>query len=220
MKIITLLSGGLDSATLLYHLLNCRHEVITLSVRYGQRHSREMSAARKIATRVGIEHHQINLSSFGALVRSALTTPEIEVPQGDYTPETLKITIVPNRNALLLSAAFGLAFSQKAFAVAYASHSGDHALYPDCRPEFNYAFEKAMKLAWFPDKEVKLMAPFATLTKTQIVWLGVSLNVPFELTYSCYVGGEKHCGQCSTCRERKKAFVEAGIDDPTKYEGS
>ena len=218
MKIVLLLSGGLDSSVLLYHLLGCQHEVIALSALYGQRHNRELDASVRIAVATKIEYHQIDLSEFGNLVDSALTTPGIKVPQGDYTPETLKATIVPNRNALLLSAAFGLAFSRDAFAVAYAAHTGDHAIYPDCRLEFIYAFEKAMKLAWFPEKEVKLMAPFATFTKTQIVRLGSTLDVPFELTYSCYIGKEKHCGKCSTCRERRKAFVEVGVTDPTEYE--
>jgi len=218
MKIVLLLSGGLDSTVLLYHLLSCKHEAITLSAWYLQRHARELDAAQEIADSAKVEHHYMNFSNFGSIVNSALTTPEIEVPQGDYTPEVLKTIIVPNRNALLLSAAFGLAFTRNAFAVAYAAHSGDHAIYPDCRPEFIYAFEKAMELAWFPEKRVKLIAPFATYTKTQIVRLGSELNVPFGLTYSCYVGKKKHCGQCPTCRERRKAFAEAHVLDPTEYE--
>jgi len=218
MKIVLLLSGGLDSSVLLYHLLDCQHEVITLSARYGQRHSKELSSAWRITSKARAEHHHVDFSDFGSLVNSALTTPGIEVPQRDYTPETLKATIVPNRNALLLSAAFGLAFSLDAFAVAYAAHSGDHAIYPDCRPEFIQAFGKAMELAWFPEKRVKLIAPFEHFSKSQIVHLGSTLNVPFELTYSCYVGEEKHCGKCSTCRERQKAFIEAGVVDPTEYE--
>ena len=215
-EVIVLLSGGLDSSVLLYYVKQFFTRVVSLSVCYGQRHSRELDAARKIALRANVDESCIlDLTHFGALVHSALTDKSTVVPQGEYTNETLKSTVVPNRNALLLSAAFGLAFSRNASYVAYAAHAGDHPLYPDCRPEFIRTFERAMQHAWW--QPVHLWAPFQDLSKGDIVRRGMLLEVPFELTYSCYVGEEKHCGQCSTCRERKKAFIEADVPDPTEY---
>jgi len=137
------------------------------------------------------------------------------VPAGHYTNETMKLTVVPNRNMIMLSVAIGWAVSGKADAVAYAAHAGDHTIYPDCRPAFIEAIRQAAALCdWH---RVELLTPFVGKTKRDIVRLGAELDVPFGQTWSCYVGGEVHCGRCGTCVERREAFKSAGVDDPTVY---
>ncbi len=220
MKAVALLSGGVDSATLLYKLRSEGCEVHALTLLYGQRHSREIEAARAICSAAKVEHRIIDISSVKWLLRSALTDSAIEIPEVPETAEhydTLKITIVPNRNAILLSIATAYAMSIGADLVAYAAHFSDRGVYPDCRKEFVEAFEKAMRLA-NEAPELRVEAPFVDMNKRDIVKLGSALRVPYELTWSCYKGGEKHCGACSSCRERKRAFSEAGVRDPTQYE--
>jgi 7-cyano-7-deazaguanine synthase len=150
---------------------------------------------------------------------SSQTDKSVPVPEGHYEEESMKQTVVPNRNMILLALAGAWAISTKSDAIAYAAHSGDHAIYPDCRPEFTEAMSDALRLCdWH---EVKLMRPFlypTPMSKADIVKLGTSLGVPFELTWSCYKGGEKHCGKCGTCVERVEAFQLAGVEDPTEYE--
>ena len=149
------------------------------------------------------------------LAGSALTSSEIEVPEGHYAEDNMKATVVPNRNMILLSVAAGWAISSKYDRIAYAAHSGDHAIYPDCRNEFAEALDGAIRLAdWH---EVSLYRPFVDMTKADIVSLGAKLGVPFEKTWSCYKGQDLHCGRCGTCVERREAFYLAGVDDPTTY---
>ena len=140
------------------------------------------------------------------------------MPEGHYAEESMKQTVVPNRNMVLLSLATAWAVATKSEAVAYAAHMGDHAIYPDCRPEFAEAMSDAMRLCdWH---SIKMLRPFlypVPMDKTAIVKLGTGLKVPFELTWSCYVGGDKHCGRCGTCRERVESFQLAGVADPTEY---
>ncbi len=216
MKTVIVYSGGLDSTVLLYHLLDVGHEVAALSVNYGQRHVRELKAARDITARLGVRHETADLSALaGLLSGSALTDRSVEVPEGHYAEESMKATVVPNRNMLLLATAAAWAISLKAESVAYAAHSGDHAIYPDCRPEFTDALEQAIGLAdWH---RVSLLRPFVHLTKADIVKRGAALDVPFGETWSCYKGGEIHCGRCGTCVERREAFALAGVPDPTPY---
>jgi 7-cyano-7-deazaguanine synthase len=217
MKAIMLLSGGLDSAVLLYHLLERGYYVRCLTVNYGQRHWRELAAAEKLVRRLlRVDQNQIDLSStlnlFGG---SSQTDNLIPVPEGHYEEESMKLTVVPNRNMVLLSLATAWAVSTKSDLVAYAAHRGDHAIYPDCRPEFVDAMAHAVSLCdWH---KVRLVVPFATMTKAEIVKEGARLGVPFELTYSCYKGGIEHCGKCGTCTERREAFQLAGVLDPAVY---
>jgi 7-cyano-7-deazaguanine synthase len=216
MKVVLILSGGLDSSVLLARLLADRHEVHALSVDYGQRHRRELDAAREIAAHYGVEHRVADLSGLRPLLAgSSQTDASVPVPHGHYAEESMKATVVPNRNMLLLGAAGAWAISLKADAVAYGAHAGDHSIYPDCRPEFVAALEKALLLAdWHP---VRILRPFITLTKADIARLGHKLGVPMGLTWSCYSGEEVHCGACGTCCERLLAFREAGVPDPTVY---
>ncbi|MEM7790514.1 MAG: 7-cyano-7-deazaguanine synthase QueC [Verrucomicrobiota bacterium] len=217
MKTVLIYSGGLDSTVLLYHLLATGYEVQTLSVDYGQRHRCELKAAAAISSELGLQFRIADLSAVQPLLSgSSLTTPEIKVAEGHYTEENMKTTVVPNRNMILLALATGHAISIGAESVAYAAHSGDHAIYPDCRSEFADAMAAAIKLAdW---NEVELARPFVELTKADIVQRGAELNVPFEKTWSCYKGGKLHCGRCGTCIERREAFDLAKVPDPTTYQ--
>ena len=216
---ILVLSGGMDSSVLLYHLLDQGILVRALSVNYGQRHSKELECAKKLCALKGVEHQIADLTALSPLLAgSSLTSPEIDVPEGHYAEDNMKATVVPNRNMILLATATGWAVSTKSDIVAYAAHSGDHAIYPDCRTEFAEAMDKAIQLCdWH---KVRLIRPFVNMTKADIVTRGTELGVPFENTWSCYKGQNLHCGKCGTCVERREAFYLAGIADPTPYEAS
>lgn len=216
-------SGGLDSTVLLYHLRSEGHGVHALTIDYGQRHRIELQRAAKIAGELGVPHRVVDLRGVnGLLPGSSLTDGAVDVPLGHYTDESMKATVVPNRNMLLLATAAAWAISLKADHIAYAAHAGDHAIYPDCRPEFADAMAHAIALAdWH---SVKLIRPFVNLSKEAIVARGAELGVPFADTWSCYQGGEalggKHCGACGTCIERREAFLLAAVDDPTPYDAA
>ena len=216
-KTVVTFSGGLDSTTLLYHLLREGYEVLALSVDYGQRHRVELECAAKIIAPLGIRHETADLRSISNLLGgSSQTDDSVEVPLGHYEAENMKQTVVPNRNMILLSLAAAWAIGEKADSVAYAAHAGDHAIYPDCRGEFAEALGGAIALAdWH---EVKLLRPFVDKTKTEIARLAGELGVPLERTWSCYQEGPLHCGACGTCIERREALLLAGIDDPTEYD--
>lgn len=216
-KTVLIYSGGMDSTVLLYHLLDERHDMAALSIDYGQRHRRELEAAKRITSRLGIEHHVADLSALRPLMAgSSQTSDGIAVPHGHYEAESMKLTVVPNRNMLMLSVAGAWAISRKSNFIAYAAHAGDHAIYPDCREEFVQPLAQALVNAdWH---RVDIIRPFISMTKAQICARGTALGVPFEETYSCYEGREKHCGRCGTCVERREAFKLAGITDPTAYE--
>ena len=216
-KVVAIYSGGMDSTVLLYHLHSQGYDVKALSVDYGQRHRKELDSARTICRMLGITHEVADLRGITHLLKgSSLTDSEIDVPEGHYAEESMKVTVVPNRNMIMLSVAIGYAISLGANFVAYGAHAGDHVIYPDCRPEFASAVNTAAMLAdWH---QVELLRPFIRLTKAEIAKRGTELNVPFDQTWSCYKGGERHCGRCGTCVERAEAFRLAGIDDPTLYE--
>lgn len=222
---LVLLSGGMDSSTLLATSLVDPNEpqrvveATAMFVNYGQRHIRERQSAQAVADHYGVELVELDLRAFGASVRSALTAPDqVAVPHGHYTAETMVATVVPNRNATMLSAAAGVAASLGHTSVRTAVHAGDHAVYPDCRPEFIAALDIAIRLAC----GVSIAAPFVALSKAEIAGTGEQLGVPYSLTWSCYEGGQpgdpdQHCGRCGTCVERAEAFALAGVTDPTNY---
>ena len=216
MKTVLIYSGGLDSTVLLYHLLAAGHEVHALSIDYGQRHRCELDHAASICKELSVPNPLADLSAIQPLLAgSSLTSPEIEVAEGHYTEESMKSTVVPNRNMILLAIATGHALSIGAEEIAYAAHSGDHAIYPDCRNEFADAMAEAIRLAdW---SVVELSRPFVDWNKADIVRRGAELGLPFEETWSCYKGGEIHCGRCGTCVERREAFDLADVADPTTY---
>lgn len=209
-------SGGIDSTTLLYFLRQEGYQVRALGIDYGQRHRKELDSARRICQALGVEFRLADLSSLQPLLAgSSLTSEEVPVPEGYYTDQSMQITVVPNRNMLLLSVAIAWAISSGVRTVAYAAHAGDHAIYPDCRPEFVDALSQAAALCHY--EPVEILRPFIHKTKEEIVRLGARLGVPFEETWSCYKGGRLHCGRCGTCTERAEAFLLAGVADPTPY---
>ena len=216
MKTVLILSGGLDSSVLLGYLKSDGHEVHALSINYGQRHKRELDSAKRITNFYNVEHNIIDLSGLKPLLGGSSQTDDVvSVPHGHYAEESMKLTVVPNRNMILLSVATAWAISLKAESVSYAAHTGDHTIYPDCREEFVDALEKAITLCdWH---EVKILRPFIHRSKAEIAKLGHDLQVPMNLTWSCYEGGTLHCGQCGTCTERREAFNLAGTIDPTVY---
>lgn len=216
MKAVVLFSGGLDSTVLACHLLRDQAEVTLLSIDYGQRHKKELSSARHIAGLLDTPHQILSLPGLSTLLGgNALTDHSVNLPEGHYAEETMKATVVPNRNMILLSLAAGHAISIQYDTVAYAAHAGDHTIYPDCRPAFADAMEQALKLAdW---ESISLFRPFVNWSKADLVKRGNEIGVPFEHTWSCYAGGEKHCGKCGTCVERKEAFELVGLSDPTCY---
>lgn len=216
MKAVSLLSGGVDSSTLLYWLMEEKYsELYPLTIIYGQKHSKEIDSAKKIAERLKIPHLIVDISSIKPLLKKGALTGEATVPYAHYSDETQKQTIVPNRNAILLSLATAYAITNDADVIAYAAHHSDRAVYPDCRQEFVEAFDKAMKLAnLYDNPEIKIVAPFINMTKAEIVRLGTDMKVPYELTWSCYEGRERSCLKCGTCRERTEAFLLNDLMDP------
>lgn len=218
--VVTTLSGGLDSVTLAHELAAQGHQLVALSFDYGQRHAKEIDFAARCAERLGADHHVVDLRSVGALLTgSALTDAAVAVPEGHYTDASMQATVVPNRNAIMLSVAVGVAVARRAVAVATAVHAGDHPIYPDCRPAFIDAIEHEARVAneGFIAQDFQVLAPFLHLGKDEIVRRGVAAGVPFAETWSCYVGGDRHCGRCGTCVERREAFELAGVADPTSY---
>lgn len=211
---LILLSGGLDSSTLLAQQVAEGTATLAVSISYGQRHRRrELGAATAIAARYGIEHLTLDLAEWGRLLTgSALTDPAVAIPHGHYADDSMRITVVPNRNAVLLMAAASVAEARRCTRVLIAVHAGDHPIYPDCRPEFIEAANRAVRLS--TEESVCIAAPFVHLTKADITGRARSLGVPIGMTWSCYEGGELHCGHCGTCVERREAL---GVSDPTCY---
>ncbi len=219
-KAIAIVSGGLDSVTLAYLLRAEGYELHLLSFDYGQRHRNELAYAEVCAQRLHASFSLVDLSNLGKFLKGSALTDDIPVPDGHYAAPSMAITVVPNRNAIMLTAAYGVACAEEAQVVALGVHAGDHFIYPDCRPEFIDSFKQMQKLALegFGHPKLSLYSPFLALGKHQIVTLGQALGVPFADTWSCYKGGTSHCGTCGTCNERKEAFVLAGVVDPTVYE--
>lgn len=216
MKVVVLCSGGMDSVTAL-HWAHREHEVIAaVSFDYGAKHNhREIPCAAAQAKQLGVRHEMIRLDFVDRLFASNLLRSGGAIPDGHYAAENMKQTVVPFRNAIMLSIACGLAESVGGEGLVIAAHTGDHTIYPDCREDFMQAMADAMRLGTYAG--IQLLRPFIALNKAQIVAAGAKLGVDFARTWSCYKGGEIHCGTCGTCVERREAFLEAGISDPTVY---
>jgi 7-cyano-7-deazaguanine synthase len=220
-RAVVIVSGGIDSSTLIYKTVREGYDTYALTFLYGQKHKREIESAREVCNTLNAPHKVINLSSLKEILSgSALTDSKVDIPEVPETAEhyeTLEATIVPNRNSIFLSIAIGYAVSIGANHIFFGAHHSDRGVYPDCRGEFIEAFERAERLA----NDVPCLvvaAPFVGMNKSGIVKLGIELGVPYKETWSCYRGGEMHCGVCSSCRERKRAFAEAEVTDPTGYE--
>lgn len=205
---LLILSGGMDSTTLLYDYRDRIALAVTFD--YGSNHNaREAQCAQRSCEKLGVEWLCIPLAFMGQYFKSALLEGPGAIPDGEYSPENLKATIVPFRNGIMLAIAAGLAESRGLSRVMMANHAGDHIIYPDCRPEFVEAMDGAIRTG--SGGKVELVAPYTHLTKNEIACRGVALGVDYSLTYSCYRGGERHCGRCATCRERAAAMIAAGL---------
>ena len=212
MKAVLIYSGGLDSTTLLYEF----RESIALAVSfdYGSKHNaREIAFAKEHCEKLGIRHLIIPLGFIGQYFRSDLLQSGGDIPEGNYADENMRSTVVPFRNGIMLSIAAGLAESYELDSIIMANHSGDHAIYPDCTPQFVQAMDKAVESGTY--NGVRLVSPYCNLTKRQIALRGRALGIDYSRTYSCYKGGAKHCGRCGTCTERREALQ--GFD-PTEYD--
>ena len=218
-KIAAIVSGGLDSVTLAHMAALPPNKLeLVISFDYGQRHRRELEFAEECADRLGARWLLVDLTSVTEHLRnSALTDSSVDVPNGHYAEETMRKTVVPNRNAMMLSIAFGIAAANDCNTVATAIHAGDHYIYADCRPDFALRFAEMQKTALEGMWDVELWTPFINIPKSDIVVEGARLGLPFQYTWSCYKGGEYHCGLCATCVERREAFFLAGVVDPTVY---
>ena len=219
MKVVVLCSGGMDSVTALYWARREHAVPAVVSFDYGAKHNhREIPFAAEHAAQLGARHEVIALDFVNRLFASDLLRSGGEIPEGHYAAENMRQTVVPFRNAIMLSIACGFAESVGAEGVAIAAHGGDHAIYPDCREEFMRAIGEAMRTGTYAG--IKLLRPFITLDKAAIAAEGARLGVDFARTWSCYKGGALHCGKCGTCVERREAFARAGLPDPTAYEAT
>lgn len=211
---VIVLSGGMDSVTLLHDYKGRIALAVTFD--YGSNHNaREIECAREQCRMLGIEHLVIPLEFMGKYFESSLLSGADQIPEGHYTDANMKSTVVPFRNGIMLSVACGLAESRGLKHVMIANHGGDHAIYPDCRRGFVDAISRAMQEGTYDG--VTIIAPYTDITKADIAARGARLGVDYSKTYSCYKGGETHCGRCGTCVERKEAFQLAGVNDPTVY---
>jgi 7-cyano-7-deazaguanine synthase len=212
MKALLIYSGGLDSTTLLYEYKDSI--ALAVSFYYGSKHNaREIACAVDNCQALGIKHMVIPLDFMGQYFKSDLLQSGGKIPEGSYADDNMKSTVVPFRNGIMLAIAAGLAESYELDTIMMANHGGDHAIYPDCRPEFVDAFGKAVEAGTYIG--IKLLSPYCNITKRDIALRGKALGIDYSKTYSCYKGGEKHCGKCGTCVERKEALE--GFD-PTEYE--
>ena len=212
---ILILSGGMDSTTLLFDYQE--RIALAISFDYGSNHNaKEIPFARLHCERLGIKHLVIPLDFMGQYFRSSLLEGDAAIPEGHYADENMQSTVVPFRNGIMLAIAAGMAESNGLQNIMMANHGGDHTIYPDCRPAFVEAFDAATQAGTF--NGVRLLSPYCHLTKGQIAARGKALGINYAETWSCYRGGDKHCGKCGTCVERQEALAEAGISDPTEYE--
>jgi len=220
---VVLVSGGMDSATALAMTSKEGHRVIALTFDYGQRHRRELDAAASIAKHFRVADHRIVGIDLSAIGGSALTDERIRVPEQRRIEEIgrgIPITYVPARNTIFLSYAIGLAEATAAKSIVIAANQVDYSGYPDCRPEFYKAFQEVARLGTKRGVEgdvIEIRTPLIRMSKADIVRRGDELGVPWELTWSCYLGGVKACGVCDSCQLRLKGFREAGVQDPLPY---
>lgn len=215
-KAVIILSGGVDSTTLLYDLLRKGYDIRAISFDYGQRHIKELGMAQRTCEKVGVEHTIVDLTSLSAILSNNALTGNIKIPEGHYEDENMKLTVVPNRNMIMLSIAIGYTINVEANHLYYGAHAGDHAIYPDCRPEFVQAIQNVAELCHYDP--IHVHAPYLYIPKSKIVALGLDLNVDYSLTWTCYKGGLKACGKCGSCVERLEAFEMNKAKDPIEYE--
>lgn len=215
-KAVVVYSGGMDSFTVLHKARQENKHLYAVSFNYGQRHSKELEVAAAVCQSLGIEHKVVDITSINQLIAGSSLTSDIEVPEGHYEEPSMQQTVVPNRNMILLSLAVGYAVSIGADRVYYGAHSGDHAIYPDCRPEFVEKMNAVCKIANY--EAVEIVTPFLHASKIDILRDGLAMKLDYAQTWTCYNGREKACGKCGACQERLEAFELNGVTDPLDYE--
>ena len=215
-RVVVIYSGGMDSFTVLNKALQQGHDVYALSFDYGQRHVKELEVAANVCEKLNVPHKIVDISAINQLIGGSSLTDDIDVPEGHYEEESMKSTIVPNRNMILLSLAVGYAVSLKASKVYYGAHSGDHAIYPDCRPEFVQKMDDVCRIANYD--AVEIFSPYLNNTKIDILTDGIKMGLDYSQTWTCYNGREKACGKCGACQERLEAFSLNNVTDPIEYE--
>jgi len=215
-KVVVIYSGGMDSFTVLNRALHDGKEVYALTFDYGQRHVKEIEYASTVCKSLDVNHKVIDISAINQLLAGSSLTDDIDIPEGHYEAESMKSTVVPNRNMILLSLAVGYAVSVGASQVYYGAHSGDHAIYPDCRPEFVMKMNDVCKIANY--ESVEIFSPYLTVTKSDILTDGLKMGLKYDNTWTCYNGREKACGKCGACQERLEAFSDNNVTDPLNYE--
>jgi len=215
-KAVIILSGGMDSTTLLYDLVSKGFDVFAISFFYNQKHQKELQYAEKTCQKLRVPFKSVDLTALNDIAPSALTRTSMDVPEGHYEEENMKQTVVPNRNMVFLSMATAYAIGIHAKYLYYGAHKGDHAIYPDCRPEFAEKMRDVIHISdW---SSIELRFPYINIDKGDIAIKGKELNVDYSLTWTCYKGQEKACGKCGSCQERLEAFDKAGVKDPLEYE--
>lgn len=215
-KAVVIYSGGMDSFTILQRAYKEGYELYALTFDYGQKHKKEIRYASAVCDELGIPHRVIDITAINQLLQSSSLTSDMEIPEGHYEAANMKSTVVPNRNMILLSLAIGYAVDIGASKVFYGAHSGDHAIYPDCRPDFVHAMNKVAKLANY--EPVDIVTPYLNSAKTEILADGLSMGLDYGKTWTCYNGRDKACGKCGSCVERLEAFAANNAVDSLEYE--
>jgi len=215
-KVVVIYSGGMDSFTLLHKVIKEEKKAYALSFNYGQKHAKELHYAQKVCDELGIPHKIVDITAVHQLLLGSSLTDDIEIPDGHYEEESMKSTVVPNRNMIMLSLAVGYAVSINANAVYFGVHGGDHAIYPDCRPEFVTKMDAVSEIANY--EPVSIRAPYLETNKTGILTEGLAMGLDYGKSWTCYKGRERACGTCGSCQERLEAFSENGCTDPLNYE--
>ena len=214
-KIVVVYSGGLDSFTLVNEAIRSEKEILTLSFDYGQKHRKELSFVERFCLKESIEYKIVDVSSIKELFQGSSLTDEIDIPKGHYEDDSMKSTVVPNRNMILISLALGYAVTKEVEEVWFGAHAGDHAIYPDCRPEFVEKMDAVAKIANYSPIAVK--APYISMSKSEILAIGLEMKLDYSLTWTCYEGKDLACGECGACHERLESFAANNAIDPLEY---
>ena len=215
-KCVLIYSGGMDSFTLLNDLIHKGWQVYALSFNYGQRHSKELNYAIRACQLLGVNHKEVDITSVGEVMQGSSLTSDVDVPEGHYEEASMKATVVPNRNMIMLSIAIAHAVSTGSDSVFIGAHAGDHAIYPDCRPDFIALMNNVSRVANYDP--ISILSPYLYRTKGDIARVGKKLGLDYGLAWTCYNGRDKACGKCGACQERLEAMADAGINDPMEYE--